>query len=157
MPPSTPVAAPVLPVVQPPSVQSPLSVMTQPKAGRPKKETGVRKIEERVFDDGDRPVTPEELQEANEFLKLGEDTAQRVRELRNGILEGTVNATKQRKKALGLSSDVRVRTPPKGLKIKAKYTKEQFEKYLETEKRLDEQRKKRIANEIADVMNRKED
>ena len=152
MPPSTPVAAPVLPVVQPPSVQSPLSVMTQPKAGRPKKETGVRKIEERVFDDGDSPVTPEELQEANEFLKLGEDTAQRVRELRKGILEGRVNATKMRKRELGLQPEVRVRTPQKGIKIKAKYTKEQFEKYLETEKRLDEQRKKRLAEMIDNVM-----
>ena len=147
MPTTKPVVAPVLPVQQ-----SPPTDVVFPKAGRPKKETVVRKIENRVFDDGDRPVTPGELQEANEFLKLGEDTAQRVRELRNGILEGTVHATKQRKKALGLSSDIRVRTPPKGLKIKAKYTKEQFEKYLETERLLDAQRKKRIAEMIDNVM-----
>ena len=105
----------------------------------------------KVYEDLDRPVTPQELQEANDFLKLGEDTAQRVRELRRGILEGTINATKQRKKALGLSSDVRVGTP-KEIKIKGKYTKEQYEKYLEAARRLDEQKNKRLANAIASVV-----
>ena len=125
----------VAPVVQPP-----------PKASQPK--------QNKVYEDLDRPVTPQELQEANELLKLGEDTAQRVRELRRGILEGTVNATEQRKKVLGLVpySEVHVKTPPKGIKIKAKYSKEQFEKYLETAKQLDERRKKQIAEAISDAM-----
>jgi hypothetical protein len=136
-----------LPVVQPPS---PVIIPT-PKVVKPK---------HKVFEDPERPVTPQELQEADEYLKLGSgfrpakeiDTVHGVRELRKAILEGRVKATEQRKRELGLSSEVRVSTPSAETKIKTKYTKEQFEKYLETARRLDEQKRERLAEIIADVI-----
>ena len=138
---------------------TPVSVIPAPPVVPPPK---VDKLTQ-IIDPIDRPVTPEELREANEILALGTDrgmwkgkrdvdTVEGVRKLRRDILEGRFRATKQRKKELGLASDVRVSTPPTGIKIKTKYTKEQFEKYLETARRLDEQKKKRLAEAIDDVM-----
>jgi hypothetical protein len=100
----------------------------------------------------DRKPTAKELREANKELKLGEETQQGVRQLRKDILEGRVNATKQRKRELGLMPEVRVTIPAKEHKLKTKFTKEQFEKYLETARRLDEQKRKRLAEAINDVM-----
>jgi uncharacterized protein (UPF0335 family) len=45
-----------------------------------------------------------------------------------------------------------VTIPAKEHKLKTKFTKEQFEKYLETARRLDEQKKKRLAEAIENVM-----
>jgi hypothetical protein len=144
----TPVTVPV--------VQSPVPTTIVPKAVKP---TQPPKI---AVDDIDRSVTPQELQEADEYLKLGQgykpgkdvDTARGVRELREAILQGRVNATEQRKRELGFlpESKVRATIPKKEMKIKTKYTKEQHEKYLETARRLDEQKKKRLADAINDVM-----
>ena len=131
----------------------PPSVVIAPKVMKPKQN----------FEDRDRPVTPQELKEANEILALGKDrgmwkgkqdvdTVEGVRELRRDILEGRFRATKQRKRELGLLDDVKIRPERAKTKIKTKYTKEQFEKYLETAKRLDEQRNKRLAEAINDVM-----
>jgi hypothetical protein len=141
-----PVVAPI-PVVPPPSPV----ITSTPKAVNPK---------HKVFEDFDRPVTPQELQEADEYLKLGNgfrpgkdvDTVQGVHELRKGILEGRVNATKERKRELGLSPEIRVTIPKKEPKIKTKFTKERFEKYLEAARRLDEQKKKQLTESINDVM-----
>jgi hypothetical protein len=127
------VSAPPVAAVKPAAVVESLPLVAKPK--------------HKMFEDFDRPVTPQELQEADEYLKLGGirpakeiDTVQGVHELRKGILEGRVNATEQRKRELGLSSDIRVSTPKKKTKVKTKYTKEQFEKYLETARRLAERR-----------------
>jgi len=138
----TPVATPVVskipPVVQPPPKQN------------------------KVFEDIDHPVTRKEIKEANEILALGKgkykrkeyDTAQGVKDLRRDILEGRFRATKERKRELGLYSVDKIRPESKSKKpkIKAKYTKEAYETYLETARLLDEQRKKRLAGAINDVM-----
>jgi hypothetical protein len=139
--PPTPIVAPVMP--KPPIAQPPPIVI--PKAVKPK----------RIIDDIERQVTPQELQEANDFLKLGEDTAQKIRELREDILQGRVKATEPRKIELGFlpETKVQIEIPKKGIKLKDKYTKEQFEKYLETARRLDEQKKKRLAEAINDIIN----
>jgi len=137
--------SPAQPVVQVPPVLS-----TPPKPVKPRQSV----------EDFDRPITPEELREANEILALGKgkykkkdfDTAQGVKDLRRDILEGRFRATKERKRELGLLSDDKIRPAPAKTKIKTKYTKEQFEKYLETANRLDEQRKRRLADAINDVM-----
>ena len=100
----------------------------------------------------DRKPTAKELREANEELKLGDDTLQGVRQLRKDILEGRANATKQRKRELGLMPEVRAMIPAKEHKFETKFTKEQFEKYLETARRLDEQKRKRLAGAINDVI-----
>ena len=140
----TPIVAPVTP--KPPIVQPPPIVA--PKAVKPR----------RTIDDIERPVTPQELQEANDFLKLGEDTAQKIRELREDILQGRVKATEPRKIELGFlpETKVQIEIPKKGIKLKDKYTKEQFEKYLETARRLDEQKKKRLVDAINNVVNGEE-
>ena len=87
-------------------------------------------------------------------LTFEEGMNQRIHELREDILQGRVKATKQRKKELGFLPETKVRAiiPKKGVTINATYTKGQFEKYLETARRLDEQKKERIAHEITDVM-----
>jgi hypothetical protein len=156
MPIPQPVAVPVPPAAVKPQVAAEVVRPSMPVM------TPLAKPKRKILEDLDRPVTPQELQEANEYLKLGKgfrpgkdiDTAQGVRELRKDILEGRVKATEQRKRELGLSAEVRVRTPPKEIKIKNKIrrTKEQFEKYLETAQRLDEQKRKRLAESINDVM-----
>jgi hypothetical protein len=136
------------------SVVPPAAVKPPPQAVMPPKAV------KRKVDDGDRPVTPEELQEANEYLRLAVnlrpgkdvDTVRGVSELRKDILEGRFGATQQRKKELGLSSDVHVSIPSKDIKIKTKYRKKQFEKYLETARRLDAQKKERLAQAVDDVM-----
>jgi hypothetical protein len=144
------------PVVQVPTVQAPPVAAPVPK--RPKHNIEVNRVENRIpkqrVDDIDRPVTPQELHEADEELKLGEDTLQRIQKLREDIIQGRVKATGQRKKELGFlpESKVRITTPKKGIKIDTKQTKEQFEKYLETAKQLDEQKKKRLTETINDVM-----
>jgi len=111
-------------------------------------------------EDLDRSATRKELREAKEILALGKgkykkkeyDTAQGVQDLRRDILEGRFTATKERKKELGLLSEVKIRPESKVPKTKAKYTKEEFEKYLETARQLDEKRNKRLAEAIHDVM-----
>jgi len=116
----------------------------------------------RKFENLDRPATRKEIKEANEILALGKgkhkkkeyDTAQGVIDLRRDILEGRFRATKERKKELGLYSVDRIRPESKSKKIKFKtrYTKEEYEKYLETARLLDEKKKKRVAEAINDVM-----
>ena len=140
--PADAVTAPVMP--KSPVVQPPPAVVI-PKAVKPK----------RIIDDIERPVTPQELQEANAGLKLDDETAQKIHELREDILQGRVKATEPRKIELGFlpETKVQIKIPKKGINFKAKFTKEQYEKYLETARRLDEQKKKRLAEAINDVMN----
>ena len=152
MPVATPVVPKPPPVVQPPQpAQPPPPIDRSLLAGyKPK----------RKFENLDRPATRKEIKEANEILALGKgkhkkkeyDTAQGVIDLRRDILEGRFRATKERKRELGLLSDDKIRPTPAKTKIKTKYTKEQFEKYLETANRLDEQKKRRLADAINDVM-----
>ena len=121
-------------------------VQPPPKVSQPR--------QNKVFEDLDRPVTPKELRDADNELKLGDETIQKIRELREDILQGRVNATKQRKIELGFLPETKVRatTPAKEIKVKAKYTKEEFERYLETARLLDEQKRKRLAEAINDVI-----
>ena len=134
----TPVATPIPVPKIPPVVQPPPPIdRSLLKEYKPK-----RKLE-----DLDRPATRKEIKEANEILALGKgkykkkeyDTAQGVQDLRRDILEGRFRATKERKRELGLLSDDRIRPESKKkIKFKTKYTKEKFEKYLETAKRIAE-------------------
>ena len=111
-------------------------------------------------EDLDRAATRKELREAKKIFALGKgkykgkdfDTAQGVQDLRRDILEGRFGATQERKKELGLLSDVKIRPESNGTKTKEKYTKEEFEKYLETARRLDEQKNKRLAEAINDIV-----
>ena len=133
---AVPVATPVVPkqvVMQPPS-----------KVVKP----------QRNLDDRDRPVTPEELQEANAALRLDDKIAQKIKELREDILQGRVKATEPRKIELGFlpESKVQITIPKMNNKIKTKFTKEQYEKYLEAARRLEEQKQKRLADAIRDVI-----
>ena len=151
--PADAVVAPVTP--KPLIVQPPPPVITPPvvvpKGVKPK----------RIIDDIERPVTPQEYQEANEILALGKgrgndiDTVQGVRELREAILQGRVKATEPRKIELGFlpETKVQIKIPKKGNTIKAKFTKEQYKKYLETARRLGEQKKKRLVDAINNVVN----
>jgi hypothetical protein len=120
-------AVPALPVVKQPFM---VRRGRPPKAAKPTLD----------IVDIDRPVTAEELQAANEELKLGEETVQKLQELREEILQGRFKATEPRKIELGFlpESKVRITTPAKGKKVKGKYSKEQFEKYLETARHLAE-------------------
>ena len=113
----------------------------------------------RIMEDIERPVTPQELQEANAGLKLDDDTAKKIRELREDILQGRVKATEPRKIELGFlpETKVQIKIPKKGISIRAKYTNEDYERYLETARRLDEQKKKRIAEAIGDVLMKQND
>ena len=150
-----PAAVPVSPqpVAQVPTAQAPLTPIPKPKQNI-EASRAESKIPKQRVNDIDHPVTPQELHDADDELKLGEDTLQRVQKLREDIIQGRVKATGQRKKELGFlpESKVRITTPKKGIKIKTKYTKEQFEKYLETAKHLDEQKKKRLIETINDLM-----
>jgi len=137
----------MLPVVQP----SPPPIDRSLLAGYKPKRRG---------EDLDRPATRKELKEADAILALGKgkykkkeyDTAQGVQDLRRDILEGRFRATKERKRELGLLSDVKFRPESKAIRFKTRYTKEEFEKYLETARRLDEQKNKRVAEAINEVM-----
>jgi len=137
----TPVIAPMVqaqPVAKkPPVVQPPPPIdRSLLKGYKPK-----RKLE-----DLDRPATRKEIREANEILALGKgkhkgkdyDTVQGVQDLRRDILEGRFKATKERKRELGLLSDDKIRPESKAIKFKTRYSKEEFEKYLETAKRIAE-------------------
>ena len=145
----TPVIAPASPA---PVVQPPPPIDRSLLKGYKAKRRG---------EDLDRLPTRKEIKEANKILALGKgkykkkeyDTAQGVQDLRRDILEGRFRATKERKRELGLYSDDRIRPESKKkIKFKTKYTREEYEKYLETARLLDEQRKKRIAEAINDVI-----
>ena len=156
--PTPPVTVPVSPkpVIPVPTAQAPPVVTAASK--RPKQNSQASKVEKNIHQQRagalDRPATPQELQDADEEMKLGEDTLQHIQKLREDIVQGRAKATGQRKIELGFLPESKIQpiTPKKGITIKTKYTKEQFEKYLETAKQLDEQKKKRLAKTINDVM-----
>ena len=149
-----PMPSPVItPMTSAPVVQSPPPIDASLLKGLKLKRRG---------ENLDRPATRKEMREANEILALGKgkykkkeyDTAQGVIDLRRDILEGRFRATKERKRELGLLSDDRIRQESKSKKpkFKTRYTREQYEKYLETARHIDEQRKKRLADAINEVM-----